>query len=167
MAISTIAGMFDITRVFAFRLTFTSVSDLVRMVLTVSGGFAKVGELFVVGHGNSFGMMIGKDWVSADNANKHLPTLSKIKFADDGMITLGGCHVGRACGLLNALSGGLGVKVRAWTALQRPGGPGPDGSVVISVDGRISHVGPLKPLTERFDRFQVGPPGAPVPKVGM
>jgi hypothetical protein len=113
----------------------TNVGDMVaklvaRFGATVGGG-DKIRELRIVGHGNAHGQYIGSDWVDGKTIRAFRPEfvwLTRFFAHPGGLITLGGCLVGRNGPLLLALSDMTNVPVRAFTASQRPTVPGDEGN---------------------------------------
>ena len=112
----------------------TSVADMVFKLVgrfgTKAGRSDRIGELRIVGHGNEYGQYIGSDWIDHSTIGKFLPQFSKLigVFGQNGLITLGGCLVGRNGSLLLKLSDMTNVPVRAFTASQRPLVPGDEGN---------------------------------------
>jgi hypothetical protein len=111
-----------------------SVSDMVTKLVarfgTSAGRGDKIGELRIVGHGNAYGQYVGADWLDNTSLRSFRSEFARLRslFGRSGLITLGGCLVGRNGGLLVALSDITNVPVRAFTASQRPLVPGDEGN---------------------------------------
>src|SRR5512138_878527 len=108
-----------------------NVADLAnQVVLVCKSAPGSLGELTIVGHGNPFGQYIGSDWVNKDNLENFRADLARLLplFGRDGLVTMAGCRQGRNGSFLLALSDMLDVPVRGFTADQRPGVPGNQGS---------------------------------------
>jgi Domain of unknown function (DUF4347) len=106
------------------------VFKLVARFGTKVGAGDCIGELRIVGHGNEYGQYMGSDWIDNKSIEKFRPQFSKLMrlFGRNGLITLGGCRVGRNGSLLVKLSDMTNVPVRAFTASQRPAVPGDEGN---------------------------------------
>jgi hypothetical protein len=114
------------------ELDITSVSDMVAKIKARCGSTHKLGELRVIGHGNSHGQYVGSDWLSDRSVNAFRSELGQLRplFGSGGRFTLAGCHVGHNSRLLLTLSDVLCVPVRAFMAAQRPVAPGDQGRAV-------------------------------------
>ena len=107
-----------------------NVTDMVNKIIVRCGSSDKIGELRIMGHGNREGQWIGGEWVTSQNVTDHKVDFARLRpyFDPFGLITMGGCRVGQNDLLLAKLSWMTGVSVRAFTAMQRPGVPGDEGS---------------------------------------
>ncbi|GEM_PF-3168133 len=108
------------------------ISDMVERLEGQVGPYGRIGALDITGHGNNQGMFIGRDFLSLRSLPQHRMTLSRLTTLFDrdplALVTLGGCNVGKNGPLLLALSRLWdGVRVRAFTARQRPVVPGHQG----------------------------------------
>jgi hypothetical protein len=170
LAGSVLFSMFDVRRPFGVHIRHKSVSDLVSKTRGTCILDGKVGELLVTGHGNGTGQFFGSNYLDHITLEGHLPTLKKIQFAPNAMLSLGGCLMGRAYQLLNALSKNLNVIARGWTGVQRPAAPGQQGAEVVSEGGRIVSVS-VRGLLDPLDDCQLKLLGIdevpPIPVVGM
>lgn len=116
----------------------TGVTDMVEKIERRCAGGDRLGELRIIGHGNALGQYVGAEWLSEQSLPNHRAALVRLAplFAHatastpGGLVTLGGCLVGHATGLMLRLSDIFNVPVRAFRASQRPLIPGDEGSEV-------------------------------------
>jgi hypothetical protein len=141
----------------------TSVLDMVRKAQAQCMDGSRIKSLTISGHGNQDGMWVGNDWLGYTTLWKHRGALNALIrfFAPNAIVELGGCKVGRDQTFLQQLSGVLGgVKVRAFSASQRPGIPGDEGGARTCVFENCTYTG--EGLTEPMDRaLGIDKPGAP------
>ena len=107
-----------------------SVADMVARVRVRCAGGDRIRELRVVGHGDGWGQWFGADWVNEQKATHVFrPQFEQLRglFGPGGFMTLGGCDVGEAGGLLRELWAIVGVPVQAFMAKQYPVVPGDEG----------------------------------------
>ena len=108
----------------------TGVKDMVDRVEESCNGGHLVGELRIVGHGNTTGQYIGGEFINDMNVHLYAiqwERLAKMFDKGSGLLTLGGCKVGQAVLLMKKLSHYLDVPVRAWRTFQNPIIPGDEG----------------------------------------
>jgi hypothetical protein len=112
-----------------------NVGDMVDKILRQKGlisGTSVIKTLNIIGHGNKSGMYLGADWVDDSTFPNFQTPLSSLAryFSNEGdaVVALGGCKVGRNQKLLSLFSNTFGgVRVKAWSADQRPLLPGDEG----------------------------------------
>ena len=111
-------------------------------------GNREIARLTIIGHGDKWHQSIGVNELRLGGCDYGLgkeenAVFRSIKpfFASNAVIVLGGCRVGSTDGIVNALSRILpGIKVRAFTAEQRPALLGyleSQGGMVESVNGQV------------------------------
>lgn len=110
-----------------------SVVDMVAKVNRLCSNGDRIATLTIVGHGNEEGQYIGREWVTQKSLSTHRPSLAQLArlFSRPGQVVMGGCRQGRNGAFLLALSDILNVPVVGYTALQRPGVPGPEGGSTV------------------------------------
>lgn len=116
-----------------------------KIRILCGSGTREIGHLTIIGHGDGFHQNIGFNELrlGCKGFGQEGETFKKMKpfFAQDAVIILGGCQVGQNDSIVNELSRILpGVRVRAFTAQQRPAFPGylsSQGGLVESLNGRV------------------------------
>lgn len=97
-----------------------NVRSMVEAIKRACGTSNRIGHLTIVGHGNEDGQLIGKDWIDDRTVHTFAQDLMSLQplFTSNAMVTMAGCHVGRAKPLLIALAHLFGVRVEAYSRLQ-------------------------------------------------
>lgn len=125
-----------------------NLNELVDKIQHLCGsGKREIRRLTIIGHGDAFHQSVGVHEFRLSGKSHNLGDEGQIfrkilpYLAKDAVVVLGGCQVGKTDSIINALSSLLpGIKVRAFTAQQRPGVFGYldyQGGMVESVNGRI------------------------------
>ncbi|MCP5528179.1 MAG: hypothetical protein H7A47_15410 [Verrucomicrobiales bacterium] len=129
----------------------TSVKHLADRLGSLCAGGDRIAALQIIDHGNQTGQYIGADWLALKTLPGLRADLVRLRplFGKGAVVTMAGCKVGHAPGLLSQLSilwGG--VQVRAGTAYQRPLIPGIEGGVTACDLNGCTYSGPTV-----FDRL--------------
>lgn len=150
-------GKFDTVNFLAGAVRFgernvASIQDLATQMETMCRNEDRVIALHILDHGNKEGQYVGGDWLDLTTLPEHRANLARLArcFDPGASVTMGGCKVGHAKGLLEELSiVWAGVRVQAGTALQRPLIPGIEGGVTQCILRACSYSG-----TGLWDRLE-------------